>query len=210
MKCSAELGIAKFPDTPGHATYAPRRLTINKMPRYSNTLVTMGLGPPGSARTWGSVVPCTSASSIAPRDPEDVGGHRGQLDPSVLQQLVQAVGRSLPFLDQDLAVAVSSPAAPGSGPVARSSPAAAHAPAVARSRYSPAHRSSVPGTCLMWPALTSRQVKAVSSRTPAAQPAPRQDGNDAAGRVDVRSAQARRSSRRAAGSKGRRRQDADR
>src|ERR671914_2142436 len=59
-----------------------------------------------SASTTGSVVPETSASSIARPDfAHHVGGHAVELDPGVLDDLVQAVQLALAVADLALAVA---------------------------------------------------------------------------------------------------------
>src|SRR6266536_242084 len=59
-----------------------------------------------SASTAGSVVPRQSASSIArPGGSEDVGGDAVELDPGVLEGLVQPVGLALALPDLRLAVA---------------------------------------------------------------------------------------------------------
>jgi hypothetical protein len=59
-----------------------------------------------SAGTLGSPSPATSASIIArPEDAEHVRGDAGELDPSVLEHLVEPVRLPLPLLDQRLAVA---------------------------------------------------------------------------------------------------------
>lgn len=50
-----------------------------------------------------------------PGDPEDVGRHRGELDPRILEDLVEPVRLPAPLLDEDLAVPGEVPEVPDRG-----------------------------------------------------------------------------------------------
>ena len=101
--------------------------------------------------------------------PEDIGGDRCQLDPRILQQLVQAIGGPAPLLDQHLAMPRQIAKLPNRR---RRHEAAPQQPVLQQLRDpDDSPRTSVfrPGTCLMWVALTeqTREARPRGRRTQA-------------------------------------------
>jgi hypothetical protein len=98
-----------------------------------------------------------------PGDAKNVGRDRGQLDPRVLEQLVEPVDLTRPLLDEDFALAREpAPLADGAGgtKLPRSNPCSSTCASHTQSCTSVLR----PGTCLRWAAFTSRHAKR-SSRT---------------------------------------------